>query len=284
MLALICGLGAALIWAVHDLLVRRLAQAGAVFPMMVVVAIAGCLALMLPAVIWGGWARMTATAYGFSALAGLAYVPGMLGLYAAFKLAPVRIVAPVVGAFPMMSLAIAAAQGRAVAPVEWLAVAAIVLGIAWVAVLGRAEGGAGSRRLGPALGWAALGAMGFAATFGLGQEAARQGAILPSILVARLVAGVVIAALSLLTRAPMGQARRSLPTLGLMGVLDAAALGLVQAAASLPNPEYAAIAAALFGVLTILLAWRVLDERVQPLQWVGIAVVFGGIGVLAGQG
>jgi len=83
---------------------------------------------------------------------------------------------------------------------------------------------------------------------------------------------------------PRNQARGVWPTLGQMGVLNALALGLVQAAASLPNPEYAAITAALFGVLTILLAWRVLGERVQPLQWVGIAVVFGGTGVQAAQG
>ena len=284
MLALICGLGAALVWAVHDLLVRRLAQTGAVLPMMVVVVVAGSVALVLPVLVWGGWGRMTAAAYGVSGLAGLAYVPGMLGLYVSFKLAPVRIVAPVVGAFPLMSLAIAAAQGRAVAPLEWLAVAGIVLGIAWVAMLGRAEEGAAPLRLGPALGWAALGAVGFAATFGLGQEAARLGATLPTILVARLVAAAVIIGLAVITRAPLSQTRPALPTLGLMGALDATALGLVQAAATLPHPEYAAITAALFGVLTILLAWRVLGERVQPLQWVGIAVVFGGIGVLAGLG
>ena len=142
MLALICGLAAALVWAVHDLLVRRLAQTGAVLPMMVVVVVAGSVALVLPVLVWGGWGRMTAAAYGVSGLAGLAYVPGMLGLYVSFKLAPVRIVAPVVGAFPLMSLAIAAAQGRAVAPLEWLAVAAIVLGIGWVAVLGRDQEGA----------------------------------------------------------------------------------------------------------------------------------------------
>jgi drug/metabolite transporter (DMT)-like permease len=37
-------------------------------------------------------------------------------------------------------------------------------------------------------------------------------------------------------------------------------------------------------VLTIILAWRILDERVSPRQWAGIAAVFGGIGVLSLQG
>jgi len=285
MLALICGLGAAMAWAVHDLLVRRLAQTGAVLPLILVVAISGCAALALPALIWGGWDRMTPAAYWFCVATGGGYVVGMFGLYSAFKLAPVRVVAPVLGAFPLISLAIAVAQGRAVGQMEWLAVAAIVLGIAMVAVLNRGEENGGAPlRLAPALGWAIIGAAGFAVTFALGQEAARQGAEMPAIMVSRLVAAAAIISLAVLTRAPIGEVRGSLPILGLMGVLDAMALGLVQAAASLPNPEYAAITAALFGVLTILLAWRVLGERVQPLQWVGIAVVFGGIGVLAAQG
>ncbi|MFZ9133639.1 MAG: EamA family transporter, partial [Gemmobacter sp.] len=58
----------------------------------------------------------------------------------------------------------------------------------------------------------------------------------------------------------------------------------VTAAAGLAQPEYAAVASALFGVLTIILAWRILDERVSPRQWAGIAAVFGGIGVLSLQG
>jgi drug/metabolite transporter (DMT)-like permease len=73
-------------------------------------------------------------------------------------------------------------------------------------------------------------------------------------------------------------------TLAFMGVLDAFAIGLVTASASLPNPEYAAISSSLFGVLTILLAWRILKERVAPLQWLGIATVFTGIAVLSAQG
>ncbi|MEY5038237.1 MAG: hypothetical protein RL472_1343, partial [Pseudomonadota bacterium] len=34
----------------------------------------------------------------------------------------------------------------------------------------------------------------------------------------------------------------------------------------------------------ILLAWRVLKERVAPLQWSGIVTVFVGIAVLSFQG
>ncbi len=218
-----------------------------------------------------------------AALAGFAYALGMGGLYKALSVAPVRLVAPILGAYPMLSLGIAAAQGRAIAPLEWAAVAAIVLGIAVVALTGREESGGNGPVL-PALCWAGLGAVGFASTFALGQEAARLMGDLPATLIARLITLALIAALAVALRAPLLPPRGQRGTLAAMGVLDALALGLVLASGSLPHPEYASVASALFGVLTILLAWRLLAEAVRSLQWAGIATVFAGIAVLSLQG
>jgi drug/metabolite transporter (DMT)-like permease len=67
-------------------------------------------------------------------------------------------------------------------------------------------------------------------------------------------------------------------------VLDALALGLVTASAGLPFPEYASISSSLFGILTIILAWRFLGEAVAPRQVPGIALVFAGIAALSALG
>ncbi len=284
MLSLSFGLMAALAWACHDLLVRKLAQGGRILPMLLVVLLGGSAALALPALLAGGWGAMTGAAIGWAMAAGIAYVAGAAGLYAALGRAPVRLVAPILGSYPMLSLGIGAAGGRAVAAIEWAAVACIVAGIGWVALGGR-EGGGGAVRGRPssAFIWAGIGAAGFAATFALGQEAARTGAVLPAIVVTRLTATAIVLGLCLAT-GRVAPAPGMTRTLVAMGCLDALALGLVTAAAGLAQPEYAAVASALFGVLTIILAWRILDERVSPRQWAGIAAVFGGIGVLSLQG
>lgn len=283
MLSLGFGLAAALCWALHDLLVRKLTQQSAMLPMLLTVLAAGCLALALPTLLIGGWGRMTGSALFLSVLAGGLYVAASGGLYQALNRAPVRIVSPVLGSYPMLSLGIAAAQGREVAAVEWLAVTAIVTGIAWVALTSRDGGGILRGTLTAALLWAGAGAAGFAATFAVSQEAARLGATFPSMLVTRVTAIFCTLALALAVRS-VRPAPATLPFLVGMGCLDALALGLVTASAALPNPEYAAVSSALFGVLTILLAWRILAERVAPLQWLGIAAVFGGIAVLSLQG
>ena len=139
MLALICGLTAACAWAVHDLLVRKIGQEAQILPMMLAVVAAGTVALVLPTALIAEWQLMTGPAYGFSAAAGLAYVLGMGGLYRAFSLAPVRIVAPILGSFPMISLGFAAIGGKAVSGIELAAVLAIVGGIAIVALAGRSS-------------------------------------------------------------------------------------------------------------------------------------------------
>ena len=285
MLALGFGLTAAILWAVHDLLARKLSQGAALLPILVAVTGTGCMVLLPVTLAVGDWDLMTGPAWVLAALSGFAIVLAMGSLYKAFSLAPVRLVSPVVGAYPMLSLGIAMLQGREVTGADWLAVLTICTGIAIVALSSRGdapEGYAASPAI--ALGWAALSTIGFALTFALGQEAARRGADLPVTLIGRLVALALTLGLMAWFRGSLAPQRGQLPVLALMGAIDALALGLVTAAGGLPRAEYASVASSLFGVLTVLLATWFLKERVRPLQWIGIAAIFAGIGALSLQG
>lgn len=281
MLTLGFGLTAALIWAVHDLLARKVTQGAALLPILFTVLGAGCIVLLPAAFVAGDWSTMTERAWAFAATSGLAYAIAGGCLYKAFSVAPVRLVSPVIGAYPMLSLAIAVAQGRTVTATDWLAVTVIVAGIAIVALASREDSPEGyAAPPAVALGWAALSAIGFATTFALGQEATRHGSELPVSLIGRLVALVAIIGLALLRRASLAPPRGQVWILCLMGLMDALALGVVTASGGLPQAEYASVTASLFGVLTVLLAAWFLRETVRPVQWLGIAAVFGGIAAL----
>jgi drug/metabolite transporter (DMT)-like permease len=281
MLALSFGLGAALLWAVHDLLARKLSQGAALLPILLVVLVAGTAGLLPVALLTGGWQAMTGKAWLVASLSGLAFAVAIGGLYKAFSLAPVRVVSPVVGAYPLLILLIAVAQGRPVSGGDWLAVLAIVVGIAIVAIAPRDDAPEGyAASPGVAMAWATLSAVGFAVTFALAQEATRLGSELPVMVAGRIVALVAILALMIWHRGSLAPQRGHFGVLGLMGLLDALALGLVTASGSLPRAEYASVASSLFGVLTVLLAAWFLKERVRPVQWLGIACVFGGIAAL----
>lgn len=281
MLALGFGLTAALLWAVHDLLARKLSQGAALLPILVLVLGAGTLGLLPVVMALGGWGQMTWAAGGVAALSGLAFSVAIGGLYKAFSLAPVRVVSPVVGAYPLLILLTAVAQGRHVSGGDWLAVLAIVIGITIVAIASRDDAPEGyAASPGVAMTWAALSAAGFAGTFALAQEATRLGSELPVMLVGRVVALAAILGLMVWHKGSMAPQRGHFGVLGLMGLLDALALGLVTASGGLPRAEYASVASSLFGVLTVLLAAWVLKERVRPVQWAGITCVFSGIAAL----
>jgi drug/metabolite transporter (DMT)-like permease len=278
MLSLLFGLIAALAWGLHDFLVRKVTQHGTAAPLLFVVMAAGALALA-PLSILTGWQDMTPRAALIAMASGISFAGASLGLFRAFAIGPVRLVAPICGAFPMVTMGLALLQGRSITALEWIAVLAVIAGIALVARQSGDTTASPNRRA--AILWAGLGALCFALTFHLGQIAAEAGGELPATLISRLVGLSLVTTYLLASRTGLAPTLPYLKTLGLMGLLDATALAAVLAAGSLPHPEYAAVASAIFGIITILLAWRFLHERMQPIQWLGVAVVFSGIATLA---
>ena len=277
--SLALGLLAALAWGVHDLCVRLVAQRGGILPALATVLAIGALLVLPFAALSDGWAAMTARAATLAALSGAAFAVAGCGLYRAFAIGPVRLVAPAVAAYPILSVGWAAASGTPVPLATWLAVLAIVAGVGVVAALSDDADGVRGRRA--ALGWAALGASGFAATFALAQAATLAGAEMPVVLVARLAAVATVLGLAVALRQGVVPRRGQLPILAAMGALDALALGAVTMAGVRPNPEHASVASSLFGLVTVMLAWAVLRERMGPAQWAGVALVFAGVARLA---
>lgn len=274
MLALSLGLLAALGWGTHDLLVRRIAPGASVLPQLVTV-------MTVAALVTAPFAlrALPPTLPLLLALAsGCAYFCASIALFSAFARAPARLVAPVIGSYPLPALAIAAAQGHAISPAEWLAAALIAGGVAVVALSSEAE----NRRPHPlALPLAFTACLLMATSFAFGQAAAAQ---IPPLQAASLArAGGAGLGLMLLAVRPAGTraALARWPTLVAMGCLDATALSAVIAAGALPEATYASVASSLFGVVTILLAWALLGEKVRPVQGAGIALIFVGLGRLA---
>lgn len=279
MLSLTLGICAALAWGLHDICVRYVSQQGGILPALATVLLAG-LVMLVPVLIYGGgWEGMSARAYQYSLISGAFYVVGCVGLYNSFSIGPVRLVAPIMGAYPILSIGWAALNGQIVPLDQWLAVLAVIVGVAIVSILSDSEDRNGAQKT--AIGWAVLGALGLALTFATGHIATQAGAELPVVFVTRAVTTLGVLILLLASKGRKWPDRRAWPLLALMGFLDAFALGVVIASGGLDRPEFAAVAASTFGMVTIILAWAFLKERMTPAQWLGVAVTFGGIGYLA---
>ena len=278
MLSLTLGMIAACAWGVHDFCIRFVSQRGGILPAIATVMVGGALFLLPISGAFGNWSAMTLQSFGLSVISGAVYLVGCISLYKAFGIGPVRVVAPIVGSYPILSIGWAALMGQPVLWDQWLAVGCVIMGVAIVGMLSDHSESDGSQRA--AIGWSLVGAGGFAMAFAVGHLATQAGSELPVILVTRLTAAtgaIILLALSSGAKIPE---RSAWPLLALMSLLDALALGIVIAAGNLHRPEFAAVAASTFGIITIILAWLFLKERMTGGQWFGVAVCFLGIGYL----
>ncbi len=282
MSALFLGLVAALAWGVHDICVRRVSQRTSVLAALLTVLVAGSAFQMIWMGLQGAFAPVPLKALVLSCLSGLCFTIASIGLYRAFAVGPVRLVSPIIAAYPILSVGWAAISGSPVTPLQWLAVIAVITGIS-VATgqSGLSEDTEQANKRTATILWAILAGIGFAGTFAIGQAATEIAPDLPVILVTRLTAIAVLVAVMRALRAPFLPGRGQLLILGTMGMLDAVALVCVLSAGGLPHAEYAAVAASVFGMVTILLAWVFLKERLSPTQCSGVLITFSGIGYLA---
>ncbi len=280
MSALFLGMIAAICWGFHDICVRFLSQRTPMTACIFVVLVTGLVFHLGLMGATGGFTPLPAQAVWLSLGAGVFFVIATFGLYSAFQRGPVRLVAPLIAAYPILSVAVAAIQGVTVSPLQWLAVFAIVVGVAVVAALSDTSTDSSPRK-GPTILFALIAAVGFAGTFALGHEAAVISNEMPSTLVTRVLAVVLTVVLLVAFKQPFWPGKRAIPLLMAMGVADGIALYCVLSAGPLPDAQYAAVSSSMFGLLTILLAWALLKERMSLSQWGGCIVAFCGVGYLA---
>jgi drug/metabolite transporter (DMT)-like permease len=278
--ALGLGLIAALCWGIHDVTVRRISQHVPLMATLLGVLLVGAVFQFGVMLASGGMTAVPATSVYYSIAAGVTFAIAGATLYGAFHRGPVRIVAPVIGSYPILSVALASMSGSPATVLQWMAVLGVVGGIAIVAVLAN-QSDDEYPPYGPTVVLSALAALGFFATFALGQEAARLADDLPSILITRVTSVVVLLPVMLVLSLPMWPGRAALPVIVIMGVLDGIALLCVLTAGDLPSAEYAAVASSVFGLVTVVLARAFLKEGMNMRQWAGCLLTFGCIGYLA---
>lgn len=277
--ALSLGLVAALAWGVHDFLVRYVTQRSSVSAAMATVLLTGMILVAMIATIRGEFQLYSNSTLGVASASGIGFALGFLGLFKAYEIGPVRLVAPLIAAYPVLSVGWAAFSGTVITTSQWVSVLAVVVGIGIVTALSPNQESEG-RRI-HAIIWSLFGACGFAAAFSIGQHANLVGADFLVLTIIRTSALAFIVVFALTSRESILPDFRNLPILLLMGCLDALALGVVIAAAPFENPEYAAVAASTAGIVTIYFARMWLNESMSLGQWSGVLLSFCGIIYLA---
>jgi drug/metabolite transporter (DMT)-like permease len=279
------GVVAALSWGLHDFLARFPSRAVGPIPTVLAVTFAGLLVLSAWLLLDGGTIEIVWPSMWLIAVTGVVFALATLSLFSALALGPFSIVAPLAGSYPALAMMFAVAQGTRPSLAQWLAIAAVMGGVVIVSRSGghyEASGDLPPGKLRIVLGLALLASLGFAIALTSGQAAVPIFGDVQTVWLARCFGLLTIGALYLWQSDKARLPARWLPVLGLMGCLDVAALGTIVAAGNLPDAAFATVVSSAFGAVTVLLARAILKEPIAAVQLVGIVLIFGGVGVLAG--
>ncbi len=278
-LALAWGLGAALAWGTADFCAKKTSNRFGFWPTVWGMNAVGALALSL------AWAAGTfaVQAPHLPALAVMAVGNAIGGVffYYALEHGPLALVSPITAAYPVVSAFLAFLfAGERLGLGMGLAVAGVIAGTLL------ASFGAAQDQPAPAARFALPAAVASALTFGtvfyaLAASAHANSAAAP-VLIFRLVGAALLAAPLLFGyRLPRGLFRSG--WLWATGLLDSAAYLLYAAGARhLPVSVDSALSG-LFSVWTLVLAVLFLRERLGRRQWLGVALIFLAVALLALQ-
>jgi drug/metabolite transporter (DMT)-like permease len=285
-IGLVGGLAAALCFGVGDFLVQSLTRERGWLPAVFGVQIVSVIVLFVAALIWHGPLELDRVD-GLVLVLGSVNTLAIVALYRAFEVGKLSLVSPIAGSMGAFTLVFAWLSGESPAPLVLPGLAAVLLGIvvAGLAPSQPQHADETPKTVGRALGvgWALLSAVGFGwVFFRLGTLADAVGSAW-AILGLRLVAIpwllVVAKAMRIgLRNTPEPQGPRpSRALLIAVAVLDSSGLIALSLGSAHGSVAIAAVLASAFPVVTILLAFVRLHERLAWWQWLGVAAILIGV-------
>ncbi len=209
--------------------------------------------------------------------AGIAVLAGLAAFYRGLAIGAMGIVAPISAAGPVVPLAVDAGRGTTPAPLQWLGIALVLVGVAALSWEGTS---AGQVRLASGAGLAVIAALGFGLYF-VGIDAGADESAAWAVVAARVAAVTLGILVALAMSVSVRPARGLLATLVAVGLIDTSANVLVAAATTHGALGIVAVLGSLYPVMTMVLAWLVLGERLDVSKRVGGGVALAGAALVA---
>ena len=281
MLAIALALGASLCWGSGDFLGGLTTRRASLWAVIVGSQAAGLVGATLVVVLAGhGWPRLHAVWPVM--LGGLASVVAISCFYKALAIGSMSIVAPISATNALIPFLVGLAVGERPSAAQLAGVALAAAGVLLVASERARAGdiiGAAALPNEPAVEPTALTAAGAAAR--VPRRSQRRAIVLA--LTAAVAMGLVLVGYDATARCdPLWEMRRSaLPFLVAVGLLDTGANGVFALATTQGYLSLVAVLASVYPVVTVLLAYGLLRERLAPHQMVGAVGTLAGIALIA---
>ncbi|HUE41983.1 MAG TPA: EamA family transporter [Candidatus Sulfotelmatobacter sp.] len=293
-MGILLGLLTALSWGCSDFLARFSSRKIGSLRTTLYMQTIGLLLLTIALPRVGGWGHLFDGSgwqpWAWGLLTGSLNAFSTLCLYRSFEVGKLSVVAPLSASYPALTMAISFFTGERLTALRVVGIILILAGVAIVVrgeasateSLQEAPGAATSKT--PGIGIALLSALGFGVLFWvLGNRAVPRVGYAATVWMIRLTSSVITALFLLVRRQPMGLPRDVKVNgwlLG-MGVLDTGAFILNNLGMQLEQVSVVSVLSSLYGAVTVLLSAVILRERLQAVQWAGIAGIFVGIALIS---
>ena len=209
--------------------------------------------------------------------AGVGSAIGLSAIYTGYAKSTIAIVAPIAGVGSVsVPLLWAALEGDHLSSQAWLGIGLGVFAILLVSLShGTTQGSALT-----ALGYGLIGAAGLGFLL-LAFSKSTDGSGIWIVAPSRLSGLVVLLVILRVTGTPFTVPRNILPTVVLMAALSSSANAAYAVATREGSLATVAVVASMFPVITVLMAWIVLKERIRFVQLTGIVVAMLAVGLIA---
>lgn len=278
MTGVVLALGAALGWGIADFIGGNTSRQ--VAALVVLAASQGVgLAIVVVAALAAGLKEPDPYDLLYAAGSGVALTLGLGALYRAMAVGAMALVSPIAATGAVIPVVVGLAGGDSPSLVQGVGVAAAICG---VALCSYQRGSQDFKRaaLASGVGLALLAAVGGGLT-ATALAAASSAGVLWVLLVQRATVGAVALAIILGFGTERRLPRATLPAVAAIGLLDLAATGFFTLAFTHGELSLIAVVGALYPVVTVLLAYMILSERLVRHQVFGVLAALSGVAAIA---
>lgn len=231
--------------------------------------------MLVVATVTGEWSADPAGYLLWGVLASTAGFSGLAAFYTALATGRMGVVSPIAALGVLVPLATGLFAGEVPSAVQYLGIVLAIVGVV-LASGPEISGAAGVR---PVL-LAGLAALMFGLFLTFVAAGAKESAVM-TMTTQRTFSTVLIVLIALVARSVGGLQRQDIGWLVAIGVFDISANLLFTLATTMGLLAIVSVLGSLYPVVTVILAWAVLHERLAPAQYVGVAVALVGVAAIS---
>jgi drug/metabolite transporter (DMT)-like permease len=281
--AVVLALAAGVAWGVSDFLGGFNSRRLALVAVLLISQTVG-LALLLPLAMLHSPPPLDVATIGFAITGSASGLLGIAALYRGMAVGMVSIVAPISATGAALPVLFGLLRGERATPLQSVGIALALIGIVLASrAPGEAKSASSSRPvLARGVGLAIVAALGFGGFFVLIHEASVHDVLWATVF-QRLTGLSIMLIATLVVRPSLRVGWSRVPSLLLVGALDTGANVLYAYASIFGLVSLAAVLASLFPVVTVILAWVVLHERLSASQGLGVVSALTGVALISIQ-